>query len=244
MPTEHLVALSAAFAVVAFMYASVGHAGASGYIAIMSLAGFAPESIRPVALVLNILVAVLATWHFWRAGHFSWRLFWPFAIASMPCAFLGGYLELPRRGFTVLVGAVLLYSSYRFFAKPSPDREAAPPRPPVAMATGAGLGLLAGLTGTGGGIFLTPLLLFKNWAQTKPAAAVSALFILVNSAAGLVGNLVSTSYLPAFTGYLALAAVTGGFAGSYFGSRKFPPAVIKKMLAAILLIAGLKLIFT
>ena len=244
MPPDHLILLMAAIGVVAFLYASVGHAGASGYIAVMSLAAFSPATIRPVALVLNILVASLATWQFWRAGHFSWRLFWPFAVLSVPFAFLGGYLKLPNHAFQILVGIVLLFSAYRFFTKQLSENETAAPKHAVAIIIGAGLGLLAGLTGTGGGIFLTPLLLFKKWAKTKPAAAVSALFILVNSISGLLGNFSSTRFLPPFTGYLVVAALVGGAAGSYLGSQRFPHTVIKKLLACVLLVAGCKLILT
>lgn len=244
MPAEVLALLTAAILVVAFLYASVGHAGASGYIAVMSLASFAPATIRPVALVLNIVVACLATWHFWKAGHFRWRLFWPFALLAVPCAYLGGMLHLPAAVFQKLVGAVLLFSAWRFFTRPHVPGETTPPSLPIALTVGAGLGLLSGLTGTGGGIFLTPLLLFMRWAEPKTASAVSALFILLNSISGLAGNFASTQYLPSFTGYFVAAAVVGGFAGSYFGSHRFPHAVIKKLLACVLLIAGLKLMLT
>ncbi len=244
MPTDHLIILSLAIAVVAFLYASVGHAGASGYIAVMSLASFSPTTIRPLALVLNIMVACLSTWQFWRAGHFSWRLFWPFAVLSVPFAFLGGYIKLPNHVFQIFVGVILLFSAYRFFTKQFSDAAVVEPKNSVAIALGAGLGLLSGLTGTGGGIFLTPLLLFMKWAKTKPAASVSALFILVNSISGLLGNLSSTRFLPDFTGYFLVAALVGGLAGSYLGSQRFPHAVIKKMLACVLLVAGCKLILT
>lgn len=242
MPPEHLALLTIAIAVVAFLYASVGHAGASGYIAVMSLAAFPASSIRPIALVLNIMVASLSAWQFWRAGHFSWRLFWPFAILSVPFAFLGGYIKLPNHLFQIFVGVILVFSAYRFFTKQFSDGDVVEPRNSVAIAVGAGLGLLSGLTGTGGGIFLTPMLLFMKWAETRRAAAVSALFILVNSLSGLLGNLSSTRFLPDTTGYFAVAALAGGSAGSYLGSRRLPRAVIKKMLACVLLVAGCKLI--
>lgn len=244
MPTETLVLVTVAIGVVAFLYSSVGHAGASGYIAIMSLASFAPATIRPIALVLNVVVACLSTWQFWRAGHFSWRLFWPFAVLSVPCAFLGGYVKLPTQVFHWLLGIVLLFSAYRFFTKHYSDTETVPPRLPAALAAGAALGLLSGLTGTGGGIFLTPLVIFMHWAKTKTAAAVSALFILVNSLSGLAGNFTATRELPSFTGAFVAAALVGGFAGSYLGSRRLPHEAIKKMLAAVLTIAGLKLLLT
>jgi uncharacterized protein len=241
---EHLLFLTLAIFVIAFLYSSVGHAGASGYIAVMSLFSLAPAVIRPTALVLNILVACIGTFQFWRAGHFSWRLFWPFAVLAIPLAFLGGYLNLPAHIFKVVVGIVLLLSALRFFWRPSEDVVAQEPSRPAAISIGAGLGLLAGLTGTGGGIFLTPLLLVMRWARTKSAAAVSALFILVNSAAGLLGNLSSTKRFPSFAIALALAAIAGGTAGSYLGSKRFDHTIIKRLLAIVLLIAGIKLIFT
>jgi uncharacterized membrane protein YfcA len=222
----------------------VGHAGASGYIAVMTLFSLAPAEIKPTALVLNILVASIGTWQFWRAGHFRWSLFWPFAVLAVPMAFVGGYLNLPTPAFKILVGIVLLFSAARFFWKPSEDRVTASPSRPVALSLGAGLGLLSGMTGTGGGIFLTPLLLFMRWAQTKNAAAVSALFILVNSTAGLLGNLSNTRRFPDFAIALAVAAVIGGSAGSYFGSRRFDHTWIKRLLAMVLLIAGMKLILS
>ena len=244
MNFEQLLLICAAIAVVAFLYSSVGHAGASGYIAVMTLFSLAPTVIKPSALVLNILVASLTSWQFWRAGHFSWRLFWPFAILSVPLAFLGGYINLPTKVFKILVGLVLLYSAVRFLLESKTDEEPHEPSKAVAISTGGVLGLLSGLTGTGGGIFLTPILIFKRWAKTKTASGVSAMFILVNSISGLLGNVSSTKQLPTFTLPLAVAAVTGGAVGSYFGSRQFSPVFIKKMLAVVLTIAGVKLIFT
>lgn len=244
MIPDQLAFLAAAIFVVAFLYSSVGHAGASGYIAVMSLFGLAPPSIKPTALTLNILVAAIATWQFCRAGHFSWRLFWPFALLAIPFAFLGGYLNLPTHLFKALVGVVLLFSAMRFLFRPAEDAVAREPSRPVAILLGAGLGLLAGLTGTGGGIFLTPLLLAMRWARAKQAAAVSALFILANSASGLLGNFSSTRNFPSFGLVLAGTAIIGGTAGSYFGSRRFDHVVIKRLLAVVLLIAGAKLIFT
>lgn len=243
MPNEMLLILVLGIFVVAFLYSSVGHAGASGYIAVMSLIGLAPAVIKPTALILNILVASIASWQFWRAGHFSWRLFWPFAILAVPCAFLGGYINLPTRYFKVLVGAILLFSAIRFLLKPSDDSVRNDPTRAACVAIGGGFGLLAGLTGTGGGIFLTPLLLFMRWATAKGAAAISAVFILVNSIAGLLGNLSSTKTFPTFALPLALAAICGGSIGSYLGSQRLPHTTIKRLLSLVLLIAGTKLIF-
>lgn len=244
MTPETLWILTTAVFAVAVLYSSVGHAGASGYIAVMSLLSVAPAEIKPVALALNILVASIGTWQFWRAGHFSWPLFWPFALLSVPCAFLGGYLNLPGHLFKVLVGIVLLLSALQFLVRPPAESE--PGQPPRLVAIGAGgfLGLLSGLTGTGGGIFLTPLLILMHWARTKSASAVSALFILLNSASGLAGNFSATKSFPGFAWGLVIAAVIGGSIGSWFGSRRLPHLAIKRLLAVVLTIAGCKLILT
>lgn len=244
MTPEQLPFLAVAILVVAFLYSSVGHAGASGYIAVMSLFSLAPAVIKPTALILNIFVACIGTWQFWRAGHFSWRLFWPFAVLALPMAFLGGYINLPTHLFKVLVGVVLLFSAARFLLHASEDSVAQEPPHAASIPIGAGLGLLAGLTGTGGGIFLTPLLLLMHWARVKTAAAVSALFILVNSTSGLLGNVSSTKSFPSLALVLVGAAVVGGTAGSYLGSQRFEHTTIKRLLAVVLLIAGTKLIFT
>lgn len=243
MLPDHLYLFIAAILVVAFLYSSVGHAGASGYIAVMAIFGLAPATIKPIALTLNILVACLGVWQFRRAGHFSWRLFWPFALLSVPCAFVGGALNLPAHVFRVAVGIVLLFSAIRFFVKPA-EEDVVVPSMPASLGVGAGLGLLSGLTGTGGGVFLTPLLLFMGWARTRVASGVSALFILVNSIAGLMGNLTETHEMPTFAAPLALAAVVGGFLGSYLGSNRFSVPMIRRVLALVMVLAGCKLIVT
>ena len=235
--------LALAVFAVAFLYSSVGHAGASGYIAVMTLFGLAPAIVKPTALALNILVAMIASWQFRRAGHFSWKLFWPFALASIPFAFLGGYLNLPTRVFKIVVGAVLLASAARFLFDPPEETAGTPPSRAKSFGVGAGLGLLSGLTGTGGGIFLTPLGIFLRWGGTKTIAAVSAAFILVNSMSGLIGHLSKTKSFPGVAWSLALAALAGGAAGSYLGSARLPHTAIKRLLAVVLAIAGFKLIF-
>jgi hypothetical protein len=244
MTIELLILLIVGVFVIAVLYSSVGHAGASGYIAVMSLLSMAPEVIKPTALSLNILVAAIATWQFYRAGYFSWALFWPFALFAVPFAFVGGHLNLPTHLFKMLLGVVLLYSALRFFIQSKQVLQIHEPPRTLALASGAGIGFLSGLTGTGGGIFLTPLLLFMGWADAKRAAAVSALFVLVNSTSGLAGNFSATNSLPPFIIPLLIAAALGGSLGSYFGSRRIQSAAIKKLLAIVLLIAGLKLIFT
>ncbi len=244
MPLETLLLLSTGIFVIAILYSTVGHAGASGYIAVMSLLSLAPEIIKPTALSLNILVASIGTWQFFRAGHFSWRLFWPFATLAVPFAFIGGYINLPTHIFKVLLGLILLFSAVRFLITAHQNKPVKQPPRFQAMSAGAGIGLLSGLTGTGGGIFLTPLLLLMGWAEAKTAAAVSALFILVNSAAGLTGYVSNSNSLPTLIVPLFVVAALGGGIGSYLGSRRFDSAAIKRFLAVVLLIAGTKLIFT
>lgn len=244
MPALDLLPVCAALLAVALLYSSVGHAGASGYIAVLTLFGFAPAVIKPTALVLNVLVATIASVQYRRAGHFTFETFWPFAVLSVPFAFAGGFANLPVHWFQMLVGIVLLFSAARFLANPAPDGAVhAPPRS-AALGIGGALGLLAGLTGTGGGIFLTPLLLFLGWARTKQAAAVSAVFILVNSLAGLAGTLLAARTLPTVTSAFVAAALLGGTVGAWAGSRHFEPTLVKRMLAVVLTIAGLKLLFT
>ena len=244
MSAELLYTLAAAIFLIALLYSSVGHAGASGYIALMSLAGLAPAVIKPTALALNILVAGIASWQFLRAGHFAWRSFWPFALLAVPMAYVGGHVALPTRAFQWLLGAVLLASAARFLVQSRDDPEAHDAPLVPALAAGGVIGLLSGLTGTGGGIFLTPLLLQMRWAQAKRAAAVSAVFILLNSAAGLAGNYASTRHLPTEIVPLLGAAALGGLIGAHLGSRRLAATWIKRFLAAVLLIAGLKLLFT
>src|ERR1051326_486635 len=158
MDATHLALLFVAIGLIAFLYSSVGHAGASGYIATMTLFGIAATTIRPTALVLNILVAAIGSFQFWRAGHFSWKLFWPFALLSIPAAYFGGYLQPAASILRVLIGVVLLFSAARLFSRKREPDQTSPPSQAVAIGVGAGLGFLSGLTGTGGGIFLTPLL--------------------------------------------------------------------------------------
>jgi uncharacterized membrane protein YfcA len=236
------VALAAAIFVVALLYSSVGHAGASGYIAVLTLFGLGVEVIRPTALTLNILVAAIGFVQWWRGGYFVWSLFWPFALLSVPAAFLGGWLHVPAHHLKILIGLVLWFSAWRLlYRKEDPPNIARPARP-AAIASGAGIGFLSGLTGTGGGIFLTPLVLFCRWAKVKEVAAVSSLFILVNSSSGLAGYVKSGRELPDFAWPLAVVVAVGGFIGSRLGSRHLPVRGIAMLLAVVLAIAGAKLV--
>ncbi|HYP03770.1 MAG TPA: sulfite exporter TauE/SafE family protein [Cyanobium sp.] len=242
-----VIAIATSIAVVAFLYATVGHAGASGYIAVLTLAGLPPAVIRPTALLLNVAVASLATWQFQRAGHLRVRTFWPVLVAGVPAAFLGGSLDLPVVWFQRLVGLVLLASALYLLLRPAESSHRETPRAGILAFSGAGLGLLAGLTGTGGGVFLTPLLLLRGWCTTRQAAAVSALFILLNSLAGLAGLAFSRpaalgAALPYPAAPLLPVVLLAGGLGARLGSRHLPVPAIRRLLALVLTVAAIKLL--
>jgi uncharacterized protein len=247
MPPNADIVLAVLILFLAALYSSVGHAGASGYLAAMALLAVAPQTMKPTALVLNVLVASIATVRFYRRGCFSWATFRPFAAGSIPLAFAGGAWHLPGSAYKVAVGVILLLSAIMMVVRnlrPGPV-DGPVRRPPVigAVALGAGIGLLAGLTGTGGGIFLSPLLILCGWAQTRTTAGVAAAFILANSVAGLAGNVTSVHSLPPSLWLWALAAGVGGIIGSELGSRVLPPKTLRYLLAGVLVIAGSKLVF-
>jgi hypothetical protein len=236
--------LAALFFAAAILYSSVGHAGASGYLAAMALVGLAPEVMKPTALVLNILVATVGTVKFYRAGHFSWPLFWPFAVTSIPAAFLGGATTLPDVYYKPLVGVILLFAAGRFLFVTQRDSAdlARLPSLPVALVAGGAIGLLSGLVGVGGGIFLTPLILLCRWGQARTTAAVSVMFILVNSISGLLGHIASVAKVPSGIAVWSVAALIGGWIGAELGSRRLNVPWLRRLLGVVLVIAGLKLI--
>jgi uncharacterized membrane protein YfcA len=211
LPSLTATLISLLILAAALLYSSVGQAGASGYLAIMALFGLPPEVMRATALVLNVLVASIATFRFARAGAFSWPLFWPFAATSIPFAFIGGSLGLAGSAYKIVVGVILLFAAARLYLGPhQPDSPPKPPRHLLALACGAAIGLVSGLTGVGGGIFLSPLLLFLGWAETRIVSGVSAAFILVNSIAALVADPSAVAFLPPQFPAWAAAAVLGG----------------------------------
>ncbi|MBW3629718.1 MAG: sulfite exporter TauE/SafE family protein [Gemmatimonadetes bacterium] len=233
--------------IAAALYSAVGHGGASGYLAVMALFGVSAVVMRPAALTLNVLVAGIAAVKFYRAGRFSWRILWPFAVTSVPAAFVGGRLLLPAHSYRIVLGLVLLFCAGRMLLTSRSDdprpEEARKPPITIALALGAGIGLLSGLTGVGGGIFLSPILLLFGWADIRRASGVAALFIVVNSLSGLLGYASSGYDLPSGLPYWAAAAMLGGWLGSEYGSRRAPIPALYRLLAAVLLVAGVKLIF-
>jgi uncharacterized protein len=227
----------------AALYSSVGHGGASAYIALMALFGVAPAVMRPTALVLNIIVTSFTSWRYFNAGLFRWRTLWPFLLGAVPFAFMGGAINLPGHIYKPLLGVVLLLSATRMLwpKELQSSREWHDPSVIVGILCGAGIGFLSGLTGTGGGIFLSPLLLFLGWSSAKPASGVVAVFILCNSAAGLLGNFASVRAVPHDLPLFAGAVFAGAILGSTLGIRLATPLILRA-LGIVLVIAGLKLI--
>ena len=246
MTPETVAILAGLFFAAALLYASVGHAGASAYLAAMALVGVAPETMRPTALALNVFVATIVIVRFSRAGHLPWRQLAPFVIGSIPMAFIGGTIDLPAEIYRPLVGLVLLVGAWRLATAASterPDGEAAGVPPVLGVASGGGIGLLAGLTGTGGGIFLTPLLVLAGWTRTRDAAGLSGAFILANSVSGLVGLATGgVSLPPAFPLWIGVVAA-GGLIGSWLGAQRFSILSLRRVLAVVLVLAAAKLVF-
>lgn len=242
------LALAALFLIIATAYASVGHAGASGYIAAMTLFGLAPTTIRPVALALNVLVASIGVWRFHRAGLIDWKRLLPFVLGSMPAAFLAAkYLHSPELIKRVLA-AVLLFAAIQLWRTASgalrDDATARAPNPLFALTSGAAIGVVSGLTGTGGAIFLTPLLLFAHWAKTREASGLSVGFVLANSLAGLAGLNAAAIAFPSAMPLWFAAVALGALLGARLGTSKLPVPMLKRVLAIVLLIAAGKLALT
>ena len=237
-----LVALS--LAVVAFLYGSVGHGGASGYIAIMSLFNISVDVYKPIVLILNIVIAGIAFVQFYRAGYFRWRLSWPFIVSGIPFAFIGSRMAVHGKYYNLLLGIALIFPIVRLLGfNPTLKRESRSVPLGLALIIGGAIGFVAGMLNIGGGIFLSPVIILMAWANAKEAAAVSSLFIVCNSLSGLIaGSNLSSAFSTTF--YLWLAtAMAGGILGSYLGSRNFRNITIQYLLATVLSIACIKLIF-
>jgi uncharacterized protein len=232
-------------ALVAFAYALVGHGGASGYLAVMAILSFSPAIMKPTALLLNLSVSVIAFVQFQRAGCFRWRLFWPFAVTSIPFAFLGGKVDLDPLVYERVLAVCLVIAALRLFGLfGASDRHIADPPIAMGLFVGAIIGLLAGMLGIGGGVLLSPLLLVCAWADAKSAAAVASLFIFVNSAAGLMGMNVDIASLDQGLLTWVLAAMVGGILGSWVGARRAPEPRLRQALGVVLLLASLKLLWS
>jgi len=245
MDWSTLVWIAALMAVAAALYSSVGHGGASAYIAIMALFAVSPETMRPVALTLNLVVAGLGTIRYWYGGQTNFRLLLAFAVTAVPAAFIGGWIHLPPDSYRFLVGGLLWAAAVRLFWQPKrlAYRQVHAPSLAVTLPAGGALGLLAGLTGTGGGIFLSPLIILFGWETPRHTSGVAAGFILLNSVAGLAGNFAAVRGLPADMPILIGAVAAGALLGTWLGVERLPRERLLQALALVLTVAGYKLLF-
>lgn len=227
---------------VAFLYSSVGHGGASGYLALMAIFSFAPETMRPTALILNVFVSLVAFIQYYRGGHFVWKLFWPFALASVPMAYFGGMITLDELLYKKILGVLLLLCVIRLVWVKMPSKDHLRKlNIPFALNIGGSIGLFSGMIGIGGGIILSPVILLMHWADMKQTAAISALFIFVNSIASLVGLFQKGIVFTDQMGLMLFLAFAGGLAGAYYGAVKLNSKVLRHVLAAVLVMASVKL---
>ncbi len=239
--------LAALFVLIATLYSSVGHAGASGYIAAMALFGLAPATIRPTALALNVLVASIGIVRFTRANLVPWRLVLPFVVASAPMAYFAATWKIPALWYQRALAVVLLVAAVQLFRTASQalaedaSGQIRPPSLPIALLVGAAIGTVSGLSGTGGAIFLTPLLLFAHWATTRIASGASVVFVLANSIAGLVGAVPDPALMPSALPWWLGAVAVGALIGTQLGRGVLPVGGLRRMLAVVLVIAAGKL---
>ncbi|MEO6729590.1 MAG: sulfite exporter TauE/SafE family protein [Ferruginibacter sp.] len=242
---ENLILFYGLLFLVAFLYASVGHGGASGYLALMAIFSITPEVMKPTALLLNIFVSLTSFIQFYRGKHFLWKIFFPLAIASVPMAFIGGLVVVDGSVYKKMLGVLLLIPVARFlFFSNTPATELKKANSLLSLFIGAAIGFLSGLIGIGGGIILSPILLFLKWTDQKQTAAISALFIFVNSLSGLGGQLTKGIHFNADMVWYVIIAFAGGLGGAYFGALRFKQVILKNVLAVVLLLAVYKLLFT
>jgi uncharacterized membrane protein YfcA len=243
MPQDplHLLLLASLLLAAAILYSTVGLAGASGYIAAMALVGVSAPVIKPAALVMNVVVAVVSTWRFTASDFVPWRLLLPLVVGSVPTAFLGGLATLPTDAHRFLLAAVLLIVGGRLWWAAPPASKVRPPGPLALLVIGAALGALAGLTGVGGGMLLSPLLMFAGWEDTRHASGAAAVFNLANSVSGLAGHIGGGHAIPIEVAILAPIALVGGLCGSWLGTRHFDTKTLRRLLSVVLLVAALKL---
>ena len=245
LPIPTIIIISIAVFAAALLFAIAGHTGASAYLAIFGVAGIAPDIIKPTVLSLNVVVGTVAVYKFSRAGHFSWRLIWPFILTSIPFSFLGGLISLPTPIYRILVGVVLVYAALRMLFD-MPGKNGTPQGfPPIwlSLLLGAGIGFTGGLIGMGGGILLSPILLLTNWASPQLTAGTIAVFVLVNSISGLLGHWSVSMHLPPQLPIWGVVALVGGWIGAEIGSRRLSASFLRRMLGLILLVSGSRMFF-
>ena len=246
MSLEQLIISAILFFLVATLYSSVGHAGASGYLAIMSFMSFSSTIIKPTSLVLNILVSLIASYKYIREKYYKWEVFWPFVITSMPFAFIGGYLNLDEKIFKLIAGIFLIISSIFLIARgyivKNPDIIKKMPKF-AALLIGAAIGFFSGIIGVGGGIFLSPILILLCWANAKEASGIAAVFILLNSITGLLGKIYAVGKIPVLLlGFSVPSVILGGIIGATLGTKVINKKIILTILSILLLLAGIKML--
>ena len=247
MIENQILLIAVAVFVMAILFSTVGHGGGSGYLAVLALATIAPEQMRPTALLLNIIVASVATWKFYATGPFRKQLFIPLILSSVPAAFIGGGIEMPGIVYRPIVGIILLYAALRLFVPISGKEQTKQPNTFGVVLAGLCIGLLSGVIGIGGGIFLSPLILLLGWTTAKQTAILSGPFILINSIAGLGGIAVVQGGLPVdpnFVVQLGIAVLIGGFVGASIGSKKLGHQGLRATLGLVLLVASVKMFLT
>lgn len=229
--------------IVAFLYASVGHGGASGYLALMALFGISPAFIKPSALVLNLFVSGIAFCQFYRKGYFRWNLFLPFAISSIPMAYLGASVDVDPVWYKRILAVCLVLATLRILGLFGDMQSGRKDMPFLSgFVLGGILGFISGMIGIGGGIILSPVILLFRWGDVKETASVSSLFIFVNSLSGLLGQVHTGLNFTASMSWYAAAAVIGGTLGAYAGSSMLNNITVRNSLAVILISASVKLI--
>ncbi|MCD9577089.1 sulfite exporter TauE/SafE family protein [Flavobacterium soyae] len=244
LSSENILLFSFALIIIAFLYSSVGHGGASGYLALMSIFAFPVSIMKPSALLLNLFVSSISFLFYYKNNYFKPKLFYPFAIASIPAAFIGGFITLDNAIYKIVLGVVLVFAALRLFGVFNfKEKEEVKINLPIALVIGFAIGLLSGMLGIGGGIILSPILLFLGWASVKESAAVSSLFIFVNSTAGMLGFFLGGKTIPMESFYLVPIAVVGGMLGGFYGSGSFSNKTLKMVLGTVILMASVKLIF-
>ena len=244
---SQILLIATAALVMATLYSTVGHGGGSGYLAVLALAAIAPDQMRPTALLLNILVASVATWKFGLTNTFRKHLFIPLILSSIPAAFIGGGIELPSAIYKPIVGVVLLFAATRIFVPIAGSEETKEPNKSTLIIAGLCIGFFSGVIGIGGGVFLSPLILLLGWTTAKQTAAISAPFILINSVAGLGGMASVQGGLPvnfSFVAPLGIAVLIGGFVGASIGSKKLGHQGLRATLGLVLLVASAKMFLT
>ena len=240
---EYSIVFFISLFIIAAMYSSVGHGGASGYLALLVIYGCSPTVMKPTALLLNVLVSLIAFIQYYRTRNFNWKIFIPLAVTSIPLAFMGGTISLDANVYKIMLGILLIVAAFRFiFIQKGKADQIVEANIPALLLIGAVIGLISGMIGIGGGVILSPILLILNWADIKQTAGISALFIFVNSIAGLGGGFINGLQFNNAMLLMLGVALIGGFVGSYVGSCLLVPNTLKKVLAVVLLIASIKLL--